>query len=143
MSTDTTPALGLTKRLELEAPPDRVWEAIADPVRLAAWFPHAVEIAAMRPGNRGYFVWKEHGRYAFEVELFEPRHRIAWRWARDADVELDDTPTTLVTFEISPRDGGGTILELQETGFGDDKSRAGNDEGWDKELRELVAYLAS
>ncbi len=134
--------LVVTKRLELHSSPDRVWEAISDPAQIVQWFPDVVDIAAMKPGNRGYFVWNDHGRYAFEIELFEPRHRIAWRWARDADVELDETPTTLVTFEISPGKNGGTVLDLEETGFGTELLREGNDRGWDKELGELVDYLA-
>lgn len=142
MTTFTDAELVITKRLELQSSPDRVWEAISDPKQISQWFPDLVDIPEMGAGSRGYFVWNDHGRYAFEVELFEPRHRIAWRWARDADVELDATPTTLVTFEVTAGADGGSVLELRETGFGTEELRQGNDRGWDKELGELVDFLA-
>ena len=69
--------------------------------------------------------------------------RLAWRWARDPDVELDETPTTLVTWELTPRPDGGTTLELTETGFATEELRQGNDRGWDAELAELVELLAA
>jgi hypothetical protein len=35
------------------------------------------------------------------------------------------------------------VFDLRESGFGTESLRAGNDEGWDKELGELVVFLAT
>ena len=48
---------------------------------------------------------------------------------------------TTVEFELTERAGGGTTLLVRESGFLDEKHRAGNTEGWGEETAELVAYL--
>ena len=53
----------ITKDLELDASLERVWSAITDPAQLGSWFPNRVEIESMSPGNRGWFVWDDHGMY--------------------------------------------------------------------------------
>lgn len=142
MTAVTNDALVVRKSLEFDAPPERVWAALTEPEQLATWFPDAVEIESVSPGNRGWFVWNEHGRYAFEVVELEAPHHLVWRWARDKETELDDGPTTRVEWQVDARPGGGTVLEVRETGFSSEEYRRGNDEGWDKELGELVELLA-
>lgn len=132
----------IEKRMELEADVARVWRALTLEDELAAWFPNAgaFDLAA---GAEGRFVWEKHGRYAVRVEAFEPPHRLAWRWAKDPEVELDAGPNTLVEFTLSERPGGGTILELRESGFATAEHFQGNSEGWRAELAELVELLAA
>ena len=48
-----------------------------------------------------------------------------------------------VQWNLSERDGGGTRLELCESGFRTDEHHGQNQEGWNEELGELVAYLES
>ena len=130
----------IEKTLELKAPPDRVWRALTDPDELGSWFP---DRADWEPGegNQGHFIWEKHGSYAVQIELFEPTSRLAWRWAGDSDKPLDQTTTTLVEWELLPRDDGGTTLKLRETGFLEEKSYQMNVDGWEHELGELVEYL--
>jgi uncharacterized protein YndB with AHSA1/START domain len=132
----------ITKVLDLDASPQRVWDAITDPAQIASWFPNSVEIESMSPGNRGWFVWENHGRFRFEVEEITAPEHLIWRWAHDPGKELEETPNTRVEWRLVPRAGGGTRLELRESGFISEEYRAGNDEGWDKELGELVEMLA-
>ena len=101
-----------------------------------------VEIDAFEPGHRGVFQWNHHGRYAFEVEEVDAPELLVWRWAKDPDVALDDTASTVVEWRLSRRADGGTVLNLRESGFGTEELRQGNDDGWDKELGELADYLA-
>ena len=131
------------KTLELDASPERVWEAIAHPLQLGTWFPNTVEIESMSPGNRGWFVWENHGRYRFEVEELRAPELLVWRWANDPELELEETLTTRVEWHLVARPEGGTRLELREAGFKTEEYRAGNDEGWDKELGELVEMLSA
>jgi uncharacterized protein YndB with AHSA1/START domain len=131
----------VTKTLELSADPADVWRAITDPAALGSWFPDRVEIEGSTPGSRGWFVWEDHGRYAFELVEIEEGRRLVWRWAQDADKELDRTGTTVVEWVLEARPGGGTLLRLRESGFPSTDYRGGNDEGWDKELGHLLGYL--
>ena len=143
MAPDTNASPDITKTLELDASPDRVWDAITDSVQLGSWFPNTVEIESMSPGNRGWFIWEDHGRYRFEVEEVTPPERFVWRWANDPEKELEETLTTLVEWSLEARPEGGTRLQVRESGFETEEYRAGNDKGWDSELGELVELLTS
>ena len=128
------------KRLELKAPIERVWTAITDPAELSMWFPDRVELD-LRPGGGGFLDWDEHGKHQLRVELAEPPTHLVWHWMTDAGTPFDEALATRVEWTLTPTAGGGTILELVETGFASLKSRQENDRGWDSELGELVAYL--
>jgi len=143
MSPDTNAIPDIIKTLEFDTSPEHVWAAITDPVQLGWWFPDTVEIESMRPGNRGWFIWEDHGRYRFEVEAIEPHELFAWRWANDSENELEETLTTLVEWRVEARADGGTRLIVRESGFETDEYRAGNDKGWDHELGELVELLGT
>jgi uncharacterized protein YndB with AHSA1/START domain len=131
----------IERRLEFEAPVERVWKAISDPAELAQWFPDSADLD-LRVGGAGAFSWDKHGRYSVRVELVEPPKRISWRWAKDPDVVVDDGPSTLVEWVLSERPGGGTILELRESGFVEDEHFKDNSGGWTAELAELQELLA-
>ena len=142
MSSTANPVSDIVKTLELDTSPDRVWEAISDPARLAEWFPNSVDIESVSPGSQGWFVWDNHGRYRFEIEEVRAPEHLVWRWANDPEKELEATLTTRVEWRVEARPQGGTRLIVRETGFQTEEYRAGNDEGWDKELGELVQLLA-
>ncbi|NKB88538.1 MAG: hypothetical protein GKS06_09985 [Acidobacteria bacterium] len=108
------------KRIEFDAPIERVWDAITDPAQIAKWFPDEVEIDEMAAPER-----------------------LVWRWAKDPGTPLEETTQTTVQWNLEPRDGGGTVLRLRESGFVSDDDQLGNDGGWDKELDELVEFLLS
>ena len=141
MSLDTTPIPDIIKTLDLDVSPEHVWATITDPVQLGWWFPDMVEIESMSPGNRGWLIWEDHGRYRFEVEEIEPHELFVWRWANDSGNELEETLTTLVEWRIEARSEGGTRLRVRESGFQTEEYRAGNDRGWDHELGELTELL--
>ena len=139
----STPAIDSIERtLELAASPEQVWQALADPEGLAAWFPDEVEALEPRPDGQGWLVWHNHGRYAIAIEAFEPMTRLVWRWARESDTPLGDGPTTTVEWVLEPGADGGTTLHLTESGFLTEEAREQNVGGWKHELGELVAYLA-
>jgi len=132
--------LSIEKKLELDASPERVWRAITEPAELAAWFGDFAELD-LRPGGSGWFGWKKHGRFAVRVEVVEPPHRLAWRWSHEPDIPLGEGPSTLVEWRLTARPGGGTLLELRETGFETRQHWQENTQGWKSELGELVAHL--
>lgn len=142
--------LEVKKSIELNASVERVWSAITDPQELARWFPDDHADFRAEDGYQGFFVWAQKesaeggcggGSFAVKVEKSEPPHLLVWSWAHDADTPLDETGTTRVEWKLSPRDGGGTLLQLHETGFENLKDRELNDGGWDHELGELVSYI--
>lgn len=131
----------IERRLELKAKPERVWRALTDPKELARWFPDEGAELDLRVGGEGALIWKNHGRFAVRVEELEPTRRFVWRWARKPDVPLDESPSTLVEWTITPSPNGGTILEMRESGFETLEAREDNVKGWNAELGELVALL--
>ena len=130
----------IERTLELRAPPERVWRAITEPDELARWFGDSAELR-LETGGEGWLGWKSHGRFAVRVELWQPPMRFAWRWGREPDLPLDETPSTLVEWELAPRDDGGTTLHLRESGFDRPQDREQNVKGWRHELRELEGYV--
>jgi uncharacterized protein YndB with AHSA1/START domain len=128
------------KSLELRAAPERVWDALTDPAELSRWFPDRTDLEP-RAGATGWFDWTEHGRYAVRVEEIDPPKRLVWTWARMPGIAIDEAQRTTVEWTLDPRPDGGTTLRVRESGFVSAEQRAGNDEGWDKELAELLALL--
>lgn len=128
-------------RVELDAEPERVWRALTVGTELARWFPDGGAFDLGAEGE-GAFTWREHGAFAVRVEAFEPPTFLAWRWARDPDTALDGGVSTRVEFRLSARAGGGTLLELRESGFVREEDRKANVGGWKHELGELAALVA-
>jgi uncharacterized protein YndB with AHSA1/START domain len=139
MVTDT-----IERELVLNAPVERVWDAITDAGQVSAWFGVQAEID-LRPGGGVVFVVQE-GQFRARVVDVDPPRRFAYRWSLDKDTDVDVGPTTLVTFTLEPWNGG-TRLLLVESGFASlpEKIRDGhlsqNTAGWAEELGELMKYL--
>ena len=137
---DTVPAI--CRVIDLAAAPERVWRALTDESDLAGWLGSGASFRP-EPGADGWLEWAEHGRFALRVEAVEPGIAIAWRWARDAGVELGSGPSTLVELRLEARPDGGTRLHLRESGFARPQDRADNSTGWLQELGDLLAHLAT
>ena len=136
-------AMEVVKTLVLAAAPGRVWSAITNPKELVKWFPDEEARIEPEAGAEGAWVWRDHGAYSVRIDLMEPPTRLVWTWAREPDVPLEQTVATTVEWTLEPNEDGGTTLHLREHGFVREEDRKGNDDGWDKELGELVAYLES
>lgn len=160
MSTDR-----IEKKVQLNAPRERVWRAVSDSAQFGTWFGVAfdapfvegarltgkivpttvdAEVAAMQ---------KPHGGKPFEfvVERIEPMQRIVFRWhpfAIEPGVDYSHEPMTLIVFELEDVSGG-TLLTITESGF--DRiplarradAFAANDGGWQMQTSLIAKYLAS
>ena len=136
-STNTRSASG---RIELNAPPERVWKALTDAAELVRWFPLE---ARVEPGEGGsvYMSWKNEYAGTSDILAWEPDERLAisWSWSDDPDV-----PPQVTEYRIAGR-GGRTVLNVVTSGFPDDPSWdafvEGTNRGWVFELQSLKQYL--
>ena len=102
----------LEKRVELDAPPGQVWEAIASGPGISAWFvPHEVEPragGAVEQDYGGGFTTR--GR----VTAWEPGRRFAYGAFEQPD---DGRPDYAYEFLVEGRAGGGTVVRFVQSGF--------------------------
>jgi uncharacterized protein YndB with AHSA1/START domain len=129
----------LEKRVELDATPEEVWEAIATGPGIATWFvPHEVE------PHEGGTVEQDYGggfTTRGRVTAWEPGRRFAY----GAFEQADAGPDYAFEFLVEGRDGGGTVLRFVQSGFLDeadwDDEFDSFDAGWDLFLGNLRSYL--
>lgn len=133
--------LELVLERELAAPPERVFRAWTEREQLVRWFAPNPEIETeaeidVRVGG-DYRIrmgdWEVAGRYR-RVEA--PRlleFTLAWRH--------EPRRASLVTLELSPTAGGGTLLRLTHTRNADRAEVDGHREGWSANLDRLAALL--
>jgi uncharacterized protein YndB with AHSA1/START domain len=151
---NTTTGDRIEKTTVLRAPRSRVWRAIADAGEFGSWFqvkfegrfaPGAeVKGAMTMPGHEGNCC-------DFVVESMEPERLFSFTWHPDASepgLDLTAEPLTLVEFRLEDAPER-TLLTITESGFDglslERRARAfaGNSEGWDFQLKALVAYVTS
>jgi uncharacterized protein YndB with AHSA1/START domain len=130
----------LEKRVEVDATPEQVWEAIATGPGIATWFvPHEVEPregGAVEQDYGGGFTTR--GR----VTGWEPGRRFAYGAFEQPEGEQ---PNYAYEFLVEGREGGGTVLRFVHSGFLDGTDWDGEydsfDAGWDLFFLNLRSYL--
>lgn len=143
-------AFTVRRTIRIAAPVATVWATITEPELISRWFGDAV-LDGRGVGATGALSWPDSGAHPLRIEAIDPERSIAYRWHAD-DFEpgtardLDGPGTTVFEFRLEV-DGDGTVLTVEETGFGETNDPAGNLEshrgGWDSELDELVALIAA
>lgn len=136
--------LEITRSIDIAAPPAKVWAALTEQDLIAQWMGDSAEFEPV-PGGTGFFGWSEHGRFRVVVEQIEAPTLLVYRWARDSDADPVPGNSTVVRFELSALDDGGTRLSVLENGFDelDDaaSAHAENSAGWTAELDDLARFL--
>jgi uncharacterized protein YndB with AHSA1/START domain len=128
----------VNRQIRIDAPPQDVYDAWADPQRIAAWFvDHAEGVAA--PGALMTWVFD-----AFKLRLPVP---IVEASPPNRLVMAGDRPAGLPFLQevIIERDGGETLLRIVNSGFSDaseaDDEFEGVESGWQLALATLKQWL--
>jgi uncharacterized protein YndB with AHSA1/START domain len=132
----------IRRRLELRADRERVWRALSDDAELRRWWGLRLPVV-IEPGWEGWFDFPDYGRHAVRIEVVEPPRDLAWRWTADEpDVPIADVRQPLVTeWLLAERDGGGTTLQLTESGFTGPAKYQDNTVGWTDEVLPSLVRL--
>lgn len=135
--------------IEIDAPPEAVWDAMTEPAQLASWWGSSDTYRTMnwqvdlRPGGKwssdsanvdGSQTGHVHGEY---LEVDRPRLLVyTWR------ASWDNFAETLIRVELSPASSG-TRVTIRHSGFAErSASGAGHAEGWKRVLGWLSGHAA-
>ena len=136
-----------TRRFEMQiqiaAPRDAVWQAIASDEGLRRWFAPEASVDA-QVGGEIVWAWRDHHRWAQQIEILEPGARLRTRYDSRVD-DGDGGKKPLFVDFLLEGEGGCTNLRLVQSGFGSesgfDQEYDGIRRGWPVELRSLRLYL--
>lgn len=104
------------RQVVLPAPPVRVWEALADPEQLSAWFGAEASIE-VRPRGRATFRWPDGTERGAVVESVEEPRLLVFRWLpfeRAGRRTTRPLAARRVRITLEPHEGG-TLLTVAET----------------------------
>jgi len=140
-----TETKSITMQWDLPHPPAKVWRALTEPELLAKWLMET----DLAPDQGRNFTFRSKptkwwdGIVRCEVLAADPARRIQYAWrSGEGPTALD----TVVTWTLTPTPSGGTLLQLDHTGFRmpDQGFYQGASQGWQKMagvLREVLASL--
>jgi uncharacterized protein YndB with AHSA1/START domain len=135
----------IERTLQLNHPPERVWQALTTAEGLGTWFGNKAEVD-LRVGGQATLAWDSGDTATLTIERVEPPRVFGYSWPVSGLPE-GDPRRTYVEFTLEPTSAG-TTLTMVETGFWQlpdaaehQQAYSGNTDGWTHELGELVAYL--
>ena len=96
------PGTRLHRSVDVDLPPDQVWELLVDDDERADWFGGPTTLDAT-PGGEGTFTDPDGTRRRAVVEETAPGRRLAWTWWPEAD---DDGCISRVEIDLRPAPGG-------------------------------------
>lgn len=142
----------IEKTIELNAPIERVWQALTDHREFGTWFGVRID-GPFAPGqpSRGQITIKgfEHVRWNAEIMSMQKPAYFAYEWhpyAIEPDVDYSSEPRTLVEFRLEAVKAG-TRLTVVESGFDAlpverrDIAFRMNDGGWTQQTRNIKTHV--
>ena len=135
----------INREITINAPIERIYEAIANPEQVIKWFPETLE-GEYAVGSQPVFGFGEHGKTQIYVVAASPYNYFAYRWVPGANHYLGEVlsvPNTLVEFNITELTDGACKVTLTESGFASlpkeliEDSLKQNSGGWDFMLGRL------
>jgi len=144
----------IEKTVDLNAPVERVWQALTDHEQFGEWFKVSLDgpfvVGVLSTGQMTYPGY-EHMKWRAVVVAAEPMRYFAFRWSHPGPGEVGDEaqlPSTLVEFTLAPTLAG-VRLTIVESGFESipadrrDSVFRGNEQGWEEQGRNIKAYVES
>ncbi|QGN55187.1 SRPBCC family protein [Novosphingobium sp. Gsoil 351] len=127
-------------------PAAEVFDAVADPAKLSAYFTTGGAVGRLEAGKTVQWDFADFPG-AFPVDVVEavPNERIVLRWGRNED-RKPTGETNPVTFTFTPLDGDTrTKVEIAESGWSETQAGLdasyGNCMGWSQMLSALKAWV--
>lgn len=128
----------------IDAPIERVWQAITTPSEMKQWFFGVDTEADWRPGgrlvHRGEYAGKPYIDQGEVVEIEPPKRLVHTHWS---DVSgLPDAPENyqVVAWDLTPRNGA-TELAITERNLPSDEAAKTSEQGWATALASLTELL--
>ena len=141
----TTVKPSLTIKRRFKAPPEKVFNAWADPEKVKHWMgPGEVKVLRTEGDARtgGRFRWvmrapdgEDHDVSGTYREVI-PNEKLVFTWAWKSTPERESLVT--LTFKS---DGGGTMMTLLHEQFFDDTARDRHQQGWNSAMDKLGKYV--
>lgn len=144
----------IVKKIELKAPPARVWRALTDHREFGQWFRVNLE-APFVPGKttRGRITHPGYEHVVMEVvvQKMDKERLFSFLWhpyAVDPKVDYSKETPTLVEFRLE-KAAAGTILHVTESGFDSvpaarrDEAFRMNDGGWTAQLKNIQSHVTN
>lgn len=124
-------------------PVAEVYEAVADPAKLSAYFTTGGAIGRLETGAQVTWDFADFpGAFPVEVSEAVPNERIVLHWEAAAAAAADGKTT--VTFLFEPADDGRTALTITEEGWDDSQAGLdasyGNCMGWSQMICALKVW---
>ena len=142
----------IEKTIDLRAPVERVWRALADPAEFGQWFRVKIETPfAVGQQVRGHILHPgyEHLVWRATIVTMEAPRLFAFTWhpyGIDPDVDYSAETPTLVEFRLEQREDG-TRLTIVESGFDKvpahrrDEAFRMNERGWTQQVLNIKAHV--
>jgi uncharacterized protein YndB with AHSA1/START domain len=136
--------LGIEDSITIEAPIERVWEALTSPELIKQWFFGVDTETDWKTGSpivhRGEYQGKPYEDKGNILQIEPPRLLVHSHWSPVSG--LQDTPENhqQVSWELSERDGG-TELTIREVNLPSEEAKATSVKSWRMVLENLKRLL--
>ena len=133
-------------------PVDEVFEAVADPAKLSAYFTTGGAVGRMETGKTVQWEFADFpGAFPVEIVEVQPNRRIVLRWEASEGPPEDGEATagaaymTTAIFSFEPLEDGRTLVSIEESGWretpGGLRAAFGNCQGWSQMLAALKVWV--
>jgi uncharacterized protein YndB with AHSA1/START domain len=133
-----------SNHIQIDAPPERVWEALTTPDQIKQWFFGVETESDWQVGStlvhRGEYQGKAYEDKGKILELDPPHRFVHTHWS--AMSGKPDAPEHMerVTWTLEPSDGG-TAVTVDEANLPSEDAKAISDQNWPKALDTLRSLL--
>lgn len=133
-------------------PVEEVFEAVADPAKLSAYFTTGGAVGRMETGKTVQWEFADFpGAFPVEIVEVEKNRRIVLQWEANDGPPEDGEPVvrasymTTVVFTFDALDDGRTLVTIEEGGWRETptglKAAFGNCQGWSQMLAALKIWV--